>query len=83
MLRMLLACLLPHHFLNNTFMFFVDGHSLYTAVMPCFSWHKNIMVILDWYHLRKRCKELLSRALQGSAMRHTVLEELMPLLGHG
>ena len=64
-------------------MFFVDGHSLYAAVMQFFSWHKNIMVILDWYHLKKRCKELLSMALKGSAIRHTVLAKLMPLLWHG
>ncbi len=82
-LRMLLAFLLHNHLLNNTFMFFVDGHSLYAAVMQFFSWHKNIMVILDWYHLKKRCKELLSMALKGSAIRHTVLAKLMPLLWHG
>jgi hypothetical protein len=51
--------------------------------MQCFSWHKNIMVILDWDHVRKRCQELLSMALKGSTMRHTGLAKLMPLLWHG
>jgi len=44
-LRLLRAFVLPHHLWNHTFMFFVAGHSRYAAVMPCFSWHKNIMVM--------------------------------------
>ncbi len=82
-LRILLAFLLHNHLLENTLMFFVDGHSLYSAVIRFFSWHKNIIVILDWYHLRKRCQELLSMALKGRAIRNAVLEKLMPLLWHG
>jgi len=82
-LRILLAFLLYNHLLENTLMFFVDGHSLYSAVIQFFSGHKNIIVILDWYHLRKRCQELLSMALKGRAIRNTVLEKLMPLLWHG
>lgn len=82
-LRILLAFLLYNHLLENTLMFFVDGHSLYSAVIQFFSGHKNIIVILDWYHLRKRCQELLSIALKGRAIRNTVLEKLMPLLWHG
>src|SRR5437667_9931878 len=82
-LRILLAFLLYNHLLENTLMFFVDGHSLYSAVIQFFSWNKNIIVILDWYHLRKRCQELLSMALKERAIRNTVLEKLMPLLWHG
>ncbi|MFQ5652599.1 MAG: hypothetical protein ACE5IY_21920 [bacterium] len=82
-LRILLAFLLNNDLLGNTLIFFVDGRSLYTTVVQFFSWHNNITVILDWYHLRKRCKELLSMALKGREIRNTVLEKLMPLLWHG
>ena len=82
-LRQLLAFLLCNHLLTNTLMFFVDGHSLYSSVIVFFSWHKNVRVILDWYHLKKKCKELLSMALKGKDIRNSVLEKLLPLLWHG
>ena len=64
-------------------MFFVDGHTLYSTVLLFFAWHKKISVILDWFHLEKKCKERLSLALKGSQIRNGVLEKLMPLLWHG
>ena len=82
-LRMVLAFLLHNHLLDHKFMFFVDGHSLYVSVVQFFSWHTNIAVILDWYHLKKKCKELLSMAVRGKEIRNTVLEKLLPLLWHG
>ena len=82
-LRLLLAFLLHNHFLNNTLIFFVDGHSLYSEVVQFFSWHKNLSVILDWYHVKKKCQELLSMALKGRESRKAVLEKLLPLLWHG
>ena len=48
-----------------------------------FLWYKNVSVILAWYHLHKKCKELLSMALTGRERRHRVLTHLMPLLWHG
>ncbi len=82
-LRLLLAFLLHNHLLKNTLMFFVDGNSLYSSVIGFFSWHKKVRVILDWYHLKKKCKELLSMALKGKDIRNAVLEKLLPLLWHG
>ncbi len=82
-LRQLLAFLLHNHLLKNTLMFFVDGNSLYSSVIDFFAWHKKVHVILDWYHLKKKCKELLSMALKGRDIRNTVLEKLLPLLWHG
>jgi len=38
---------------------------------------------LDWYHLRKKCKEKLSMAMRGREIRNEVLEQLMPMLWHG
>lgn len=82
-LRLLLAFLLHNQLLGNTFVFFVDGHSLYSTMSQYFSWYKDMSVILDWYHLHKKCKELLSMALTGREIRNQVLNNLMPLLWHG
>ena len=57
-LRLLLAFLLYNELLGHAFVFFVDGHSFYSSVVRYFSWHPNLSVILDWYHLRKKCREL-------------------------
>jgi hypothetical protein len=82
-LRLLLAFLLDNHLLENILMFYVDGNSLYSSVIGFFSWHRKVRVILDWYHLKKKCKELLSMALKGKEIRNAVLEKLLPLLWHG
>jgi hypothetical protein len=82
-LRLLLAFLLHNRLLSHRCVFFVEGHTLYSSVMAFFSWYTNMSVILDWYHGRKKCRELLSMALQGSKIRHAVLGQLMPLLWYG
>jgi hypothetical protein len=82
-LRLLLAFLLRNKLLGKTLVFFVDGHALYSSVLEYFSWYTNKTVILDWYHLHKKCKELLSMALNGRDIRNAVLKNLMPLLWHG
>jgi hypothetical protein len=82
-LRLLLAFLLHNQLLGKTLIFFVDGHALYISVLEYFSWYTNKTVILDWYHLHKKCKELLSMALNGRDIRNAVLKNLIPLLWHG
>lgn len=82
-LRLLLAFLLHNQLVGQTFVFFVDGHTLYSSVLEYFSWYTNKSIILDWYHLHKKCKELLSMALNGRDIRNAVLQNLMPLLWHG
>jgi Uncharacterised protein family (UPF0236) len=82
-LRLLLAFLLNNNLLRHHLVFFVDGHSLYSSVLQYFCWHPQVSVILDWYHLKKKCRELLSMASKGSQIRNAILEELMPLLWHG
>ena len=82
-LRLLLAFLIHNQLLGKTFVFFVDGQALYSSVLEYFSWYTNKAVILDWYHLHKKCKERLSMALNGRDTRHAVLQDLMPLLWHG
>ena len=83
-LRLVLAFLLHNHLLSHNLIFFVDGYkTLYTAILSAFSWLPSFQIILDWYHLEKRCKEQLSLALKGRAIRNTLLAQLLPCLWHG
>ena len=40
-------------------------------------------MILDWYHLKEKCKMELSLALRNSALRNSVLEHILSLLWLG
>jgi hypothetical protein len=71
-LRILLGFLLHNELLSNRFIVFVDGNYLYRKVWGSFSWHKGLSLILDWYHLKKKCKSLLSMAMTGREIRNTV-----------
>lgn len=51
--------------------------------MQAFAWFTPLQLILDWYHLEKKCKELLSLACKGRQVRNDLLAKLMPLLWHG
>ena len=82
-LRILLGFLLHNELLSHRLIFFVDGNYFYRKVLEFFSWHQGLSLILDWYHLKKKCKGLLSMAMKGAEIRNTVLEDLMPLLWHG
>jgi hypothetical protein len=83
-LHLVLAFLLHNQLLSNNLLFFVDGYkSLYPAILSAFSWFSPLQIILDWYHLEKRCKEQLSLALKGRVIRNSLLEQLLPCLWHG
>lgn len=78
------AFILNNNLTGNRFQFFTDGHkTLNETIVKCFSWYKNIGIILDWYHLKKKCKEQLSLGMKGRVFRNQVLERLLPLLWHG
>ena len=65
-------------------MFFFDGQkTLASSIIKRFSKFRNVKLILDWYHLEKKCKEYLSMALKGREIRKEVLEALLPLLWDG
>lgn len=40
-------------------------------------------VIIDWYHLKKKCQELLSMAVKGKEARNKILEKLLRILWVG
>jgi hypothetical protein len=80
----LIAFIFNNDLMGNRLQFFTDGHkTLNEAILKCFVWFKNIGIILDWYHLEKKCKQQLSLAMKGAVFRNEVLEELLPLLWHG
>ena len=80
----LTAFIFNNALIGNRLQFFTDGHkTLNETILNCFNWFKNIGIILDWYHLKKKCKEQLSMAMKGSVVRNDVLERLLPLLWHG
>lgn len=80
----LIAFIFNNDLIGNRLQFFTDGHkTLNETILKCFSWFKNIGIILDWYHLEKKCKEQLSMAMKGRVFRNKVLQQLLPLLWHG
>lgn len=84
LLRSLIAFLLHNQLLTKNITFFVDGQrTLYTSIAKAFSWFAPVQIILDWHHLEKRSKEVLSMALKGRKARNAVLDELLPYLWHG
>jgi hypothetical protein len=83
-LSFLTAFILNNSLTGYRLQFFTDGHkTLNETILKCFSWYKNMGIILDWFHLRKKCKEQLSLAMKGRVFRNQVLERLLPLLWHG
>ncbi len=83
-LLFIIAFCFSNNLIGTRLQFFTDGHRfLNKAILKAFSWYRNIGIILDWYHLRKKCKEKLSMAMRGREIRNEVLEQLMPMLWHG
>ena len=83
-LPVIMSFLLANGLSGKRFQFFTDGHTgLNTAIMNFYSWKENIGIILDWYHLGKKCGELLSQTMNGRKMRNEVLNKLKPLLWYG
>lgn len=84
-LHMLVALLTSNHLRHRRFQCFTDGHRvLHTAILTTFGWCRHrVQILLDWYHLVKKCKEHLSSALRGAQIRNAVLKEILPLLWYG
>lgn len=83
-LTIVIALLLNNGLLKYRLQFFTDGYkSLHLGILETFSWFKNISILLDWFHLEKKCKEELSRAMKGRKLRNKVLEKLTFVLWYG
>jgi hypothetical protein len=80
----MMAFLLSNDLSGKRFQFFTDGHTaLNSAIMNSCSWRKNTGIILDWYHLSKKCGEMLSQIMNGRELRNEALNKLKPLLWYG
>ena len=83
-LQLVLAFLLDNELLKYNLLFFVDGQrSLNNSILALFAWFDPVQLILDWYHLEEKCKQLLSMALAGRDNRNQLLDQLLPLLWLG
>jgi hypothetical protein len=85
MMIILLAFLLCNRLmiLPGQLVFFTDGaEDLLGAIQKVFAF-LPFKLILDWYHLDKKCQQRLSMAMKGKQIRNKVLEELLALLWIG
>ena len=81
--RLLFGFLCLNGLLGMTLVFFADGaKNLNTAIASMFGFLR-IKVILDWYHLRKKMEETLSRICNNTVYRNETLQKTMPLLWRG
>ena len=81
--KLLIGFLLFNGLMKKQIVIFTDGaRTIHTTVLKMLHF-ANIKIILDWYHLHKKCKENLSMALKGSKIRNEFLDVLMPCLWYG
>lgn len=68
---------------GKTLVFFTDGaKNIFTNIGEVFSFHPYT-VILDWFHLKKRCQEYLSMSIKGKDKRNDILQKLLRILWVG
>jgi hypothetical protein len=85
MMTIVLAFLLSNGLLSEpgSLVFFTDGaRDLRSAIQDMFRF-LPFKIILDWYHLEKKCKDLLSMAISGKQIKSQLLHELLTWLWLG
>jgi hypothetical protein len=81
--KVLFGFLCLNGLLGRTLVFFADGaKNLNTTIAEMFDF-ANIKIILDWYHLKKKMEETLSRICNNTPYRNETLQKTMPLLWRG
>lgn len=81
--KSVLAFLLMNNLLSHELVFLTDGaQDIKSHIESVFQFHPYT-VILDWFHLKKRCQEWLSMSIRGKDRRNEVLEKLLRLLWVG
>lgn len=84
MFRLLIAFLLSNGLMKGrNLVFFTDGARNIRSSLERLFPYRPYTVILDWYHLEKKCREYLSSALKGKDIRNQVCEELLRYLWAG
>ena len=77
------AFLLVNNLLSRELVFLTDGaQDIRSHIQSVFQFHPY-MVILDWFHLKKRCQEWLSMAIRGKDRRNAILEKALRYLWAG
>jgi hypothetical protein len=85
MMAIVLAFLLSNGLLSKpgSLVFFTDGaRDLRKAIQDIF-YFIPFKIILDWFHLEKKCKDLLSMAISGKQIKNQILTELLAWLWLG
>ena len=85
MMSIVLAFLLSNGLLSQpgSLVFFTDGaRDLRKALQDTFHFIP-FKIILDWFHLKKKCKDLLSMAISGKAVKNQIMTELLAWLWLG
>jgi hypothetical protein len=85
MMIIVLAFLLSNGLMSKpgSLVFFTDGaRNLRLAIQDVFSF-LSFKIILDWYHLEKKCKDLLSMAIKGKQAKNQTLTEVLAWLWLG
>ena len=81
--KSVLAFLLVNNLLSRELIFLTDGaQDIRSHIQSVFQFHPY-MVILDWFHLKKRCQEWLSMAIRGKDKRNAILEKALRYLWAG
>ena len=81
--KSVLAYLLENDLLQYELVFFTDGaKNIKNYIGNMFAFHPYAQ-FLDWYHLKKKCMELLSMSISGKDRRNAVLEKLLRILWVG
>src|SRR5260370_40657426 len=85
MMIIVLAFLLSNRMMSmsGSLVFFTDGaRNLRSAIQDMFRF-LPFKIILDWHHLEKKCKDLLSMAINGKQIKSQLLSELLAWLWLG
>jgi hypothetical protein len=85
MMISVLAFLLSNELMSKpgSLVFFTDGaRNLRLAIQNTFRF-LPFKIILDWHHLEKKCKDLLSMAIKGKQMKNSILSEMLAWLWLG
>ena len=81
--KSVLAFLLANNLLSHELIFMTDGaRDLKSHIQSIFQFHPYT-VVLDWFHLKKRCQERLSQSIRGKDRRNAVLEKALRYLWVG
>ena len=82
-MKLVLPFLLFNNLLDKELIFLTDGaKNIKSHIESVFSFHPYT-VILDWFHLKKKCQELLSMSLKRKENKNEVLEKLLRILWVG